>query len=89
VNLYVVADLNTMARIWVGRLPLSAAIDRGHLEVSGDHDVSQAFRSWLLLSPFAQKQAAWPGQPSPGAGRSSVASPQCSSRCSAQGQKRP
>ncbi|MDZ5697341.1 helix-turn-helix domain-containing protein [Chelativorans sp. M5D2P16] len=61
VGLYVLTDLETMAQIWVGKLQLSTAINAGHLECSGDHGLRQAFRSWLLLSPFAQKRVAEPG----------------------------
>ena len=60
VDLYVLTDLATMAQIWVGKLQLSAAIDAGHLECSGSRDLRQAFRSWLLLSPFAQEGEAEP-----------------------------
>ena len=56
VDLYVITDLQTMTRIWVGKLPLSAAINAGTLELSGPRSLCQAFCSWLLLSPFAQKK---------------------------------
>ncbi|MCT7374107.1 winged helix-turn-helix transcriptional regulator [Chelativorans salis] len=68
VDLYVITDLPTMARIWVGKLQLSAAIDIGTLELSGPRSLCQTFCSWLLLSPFAQREAADPEQPSAGAG---------------------
>ncbi|MFW6076384.1 MAG: hypothetical protein ACOC71_01405, partial [Hyphomicrobiales bacterium] len=68
VDLYVVTDLPTMARIWDGTLQLSAVVDAGTLELSGPRGLRQAFRSWLLLSPFAQGQAAGPGHRSAGAG---------------------
>jgi DNA-binding HxlR family transcriptional regulator len=61
VDLYVVTDLQTMGRIWTGKLQLLAAIDAGTLELSGPRALRQAFSSWLLLSPFAQGQAAEAG----------------------------
>jgi DNA-binding HxlR family transcriptional regulator len=66
VDLYLVTDLQTMARIWDGKLQLSAVID-GTLELSGPRALRQAFRSWLLLSPFARGEAAEPGHRSAGA----------------------
>lgn len=60
VDLYVTTDLQTLAQIWVGKVQLSAAIDAGSLELSGPRGLCRAFRSWLLLSPFAQTQAAEP-----------------------------
>jgi hypothetical protein len=68
VDLYVVTDLQTMARVWDGKLRLSAVINAGTLELSGQRGLRQAFRSWLLLSPFAQGEAAEPGHRSAGAG---------------------
>lgn len=68
VDLYVITDLQTMARVWVGKLQLSAAINAGTLELSGSRSLRQAFCSWLLLSPFAQRETAGPKQTSAGAG---------------------
>jgi DNA-binding HxlR family transcriptional regulator len=68
VDLYVIADLQTMTRIWVGKLPLLAAISANALELSGPRSLRQAFCSWLLLSPFAQREAAKPEHLSAGAG---------------------
>ena len=69
VDLYVLTDLGTMAQIWVGKLQLSTAIDAGCLECSGRRDLRQAFRSWLLLSPFAHEQSSEPRRRSKGGGR--------------------
>ncbi|HZD41022.1 MAG TPA: helix-turn-helix domain-containing protein [Terriglobales bacterium] len=81
VDLYVITDLQTMVRVWVGKLKLSAAINANTLELSGSRSLRQAFCSWLLLSPFAQSEAAEPehvsadarfaGGPVSGAGRKS------------------
>ena len=58
VDLYVITDLQTMGRIWAGKLQLLAAIDAGTLELSGPRALRQAFSSWLLLSPFARGESA-------------------------------
>lgn len=50
VNLFIVTDLDTMTRIWLGALLVSAATDAGTFEVSGDRSVYQDFQSWLLVS---------------------------------------
>jgi DNA-binding HxlR family transcriptional regulator len=68
VDLYVITDLQTMARVWVGKLQLSAAINANTLELSGPRSLCQAFCSWLLLSPFAQTEAAEPEHLSADAG---------------------
>jgi DNA-binding HxlR family transcriptional regulator len=60
VDLYALTDLQTMARIWVGELTLSSAISTGRLELSGPRDLRKAFCSWLLLSPFVQREATKP-----------------------------
>lgn len=60
IDLYVTTDLATMARIWVGALSLSAALDSGRLDLTGPRALRHAFKSWLLLSPFARKAAAEP-----------------------------
>lgn len=60
VDLYALTDLQTMTRIWVGELELLSAISAGTLELSGARDLRRAFCSWLLLSPFVQREAAKP-----------------------------
>ncbi len=58
VDLYVLTDLQTMTRIWVGELELTSAVSAGTLELSGARDLRRAFCRWLLLSPFVQREAA-------------------------------
>ncbi len=70
VDLYVVTDLQTMVWIWIGKLRLSAAINAGTLELLGAPDLRRAFSSWLLLSPFAQREG-FAGEPNPRTGRTS------------------
>jgi hypothetical protein len=60
VDLYVVTDLKTMAEIWVGKLPLSAAADTGRFDLTGQRTVRQAFKNWLLLGPFARDTVSTP-----------------------------
>lgn len=60
VDLYALTDLQTMTRIWVGELELLSAISAGTLELLGARDLRRAFCSWLLLSPFVQREAAEP-----------------------------
>lgn len=58
VNFYVITDVQTLAQIWVGKLQLSAAINAGNLELTGPRGVRQTIGQWLLLSPFARREAA-------------------------------
>ncbi|WP_162917394.1 winged helix-turn-helix transcriptional regulator [Dongia deserti] len=58
VDVYAITDVQTLAQIWVGKQQLSAAISAGSLELTGPLSLRQAFCSWLLLSPFAQREAA-------------------------------
>ena len=51
-DLYVLTDLRTMTRIWIGKLELSSALNAGSLDLSGPGNLCRAFRGWLLLSPF-------------------------------------
>jgi hypothetical protein len=54
VGLYVATDLRTMTRIWMGDLPVKAAVDSGALEIEGSRDLRQRFERWLGLSAFAE-----------------------------------
>lgn len=57
VDLHVTTDLPTMAKVWAGALALSAALDSGRMDVAGARRLRNAFKSWLLLSPFAAAPA--------------------------------
>lgn len=61
VDLYVEADLATMARVWLGETTLQEAIRRGSVRLSGPRELARAFPGWLMLSRFA----AVPRPPSP------------------------
>ena len=54
VGLYVATDLRTMTRIWMGDLPVKAAVDSGAIEIEGARDLRQRFERWLGLSAFAE-----------------------------------
>ena len=53
VDLYVSADLESFARVWMGDMALTDAIRAGHVRLSGRRDLVRGFPSWLLLSHFA------------------------------------
>ncbi len=62
VDLYVTCRLRTMVEVWIGARSLEAALRDGALELSGERDLRQRFRSWLLLSPFAATAHAAQGE---------------------------
>jgi DNA-binding HxlR family transcriptional regulator len=53
VGLFVTTDLRTMTRVWLGDLPLRAAINSGEIELEGARDLRLRFEQWLGLSGFA------------------------------------
>jgi DNA-binding HxlR family transcriptional regulator len=53
VDLYVEADLASMARVWLGETTLQEAIRRGSVRLSGPRELVRAFPGWLMLSRFA------------------------------------
>jgi DNA-binding HxlR family transcriptional regulator len=54
VGLYVVTDLRTMTRVFMGDLALKAAIGSGEIELDGSRELRQCFERWLGLSGFAE-----------------------------------
>jgi DNA-binding HxlR family transcriptional regulator len=66
VGLFVTTDLRTMTRVWLGDLPIKAAINSGQIELEGVRDLRLRFEQWLGLSGFA---AIAPGQSSGKTGR--------------------
>ncbi len=58
VGLYVRTDLRTMTRVWMGDLPVSAAIRSDAIELSGQRDLRRRFEQWLGLSYYAGIQDA-------------------------------
>ena len=53
VGLYVTSDVETMTRVWMGDMTVSAAIKSGRIELSGTRDLRDRFERWLGLSAFA------------------------------------
>jgi DNA-binding HxlR family transcriptional regulator len=53
VDLYVDADLATMAKVWLGDHTFEEARRSGKLKVTGPRELVRAFPSWLMLSHFA------------------------------------
>lgn len=53
VDLYVSTDLRTMTEIWLGYGRVSAALEAGHLVLTGDPKLAADLGSWLKLSLFA------------------------------------
>jgi len=55
VDLWVVTDLCTLTRVWLGDLPLRKTIASGAIELHGRRDLRQRFEPWFNLSPFAKR----------------------------------
>lgn len=55
VDLYVVTDLGTMTRIWMGLTKVESAIAAGSLELTGNMRLGRTMQRWLGLSPFARE----------------------------------
>ena len=53
VGLYVATDLRTMTRVYMGDLPVPAAVRSAAIKLSGLRELSQRFERWLGLSRFA------------------------------------
>jgi DNA-binding HxlR family transcriptional regulator len=53
VDLYVQADLQAFARVWLGDLALPTALRSGLIKLTGHRQLMREFPSWLLLSHFA------------------------------------
>ena len=53
VDLYVDADLATMASVWLGDLSIESALRAKKVELMGSRELVRAFPSWWLFSPYA------------------------------------
>jgi DNA-binding HxlR family transcriptional regulator len=53
VDLYVDADLATLARVWLGDVTFDSGVRAGSIRISGQRDLERAFPSWLMLSKYA------------------------------------
>jgi DNA-binding HxlR family transcriptional regulator len=47
VSLYVVTDLRTLTRVWMGDIPVRTAIASGAIELSGSREIRRRFERWL------------------------------------------
>ena len=63
VDLYVEADLAAFASIWLGDLPMAAALRTGAVQLTGSRSLVHAFPTWLLLSRFAPVERPHPAPP--------------------------
>jgi hypothetical protein len=61
VDLYVEADLATMARVWLGELAFESALRARKVDLLGSRELVRAFPSWWLLSPYAGVPRPAPG----------------------------
>jgi DNA-binding HxlR family transcriptional regulator len=53
VDLFVDADLASLAKVWLGDVPIRQAIREGAVKLSGSREAVRDFPSWLLLSTLA------------------------------------
>lgn len=54
VDLFVLGDLRTLTRVWIGDLGVDEALGSGRLELQGTRPLQHSFGSWFTLSPFAR-----------------------------------
>jgi DNA-binding HxlR family transcriptional regulator len=53
VDLYVLSDLATLTRVWLGDLAIADALAAERIELAGERSLRESFRRWFALSPFA------------------------------------
>ena len=56
VDLYVVTDLRTMTKVWMGDIPVREALRSGAIELNGSRSLANSFERWLPLSHHAQHE---------------------------------
>jgi DNA-binding HxlR family transcriptional regulator len=52
VDLWVTADARALQLVWIGKLSLEAAIERGQITIGGPHALTRDFGTWFAWSPF-------------------------------------
>jgi len=52
-DLHIDAEVAALAEVWLGDIPLQAAMRAGRVRISGERELARAFPGWLLLSGFA------------------------------------
>ena len=55
VDLIVRADVAALTRVYLGHVSLSEALRVGSVQLSGPRELCRGFRTWLGISPFAQR----------------------------------
>lgn len=65
VDLFVEAGLRELTQVWLGHIPLDAAIRDGKLRLDGARRDRAAFRSWFALNMFAPAGREPPGEATP------------------------
>jgi DNA-binding HxlR family transcriptional regulator len=56
VDLYVVTDLRTMTRVWMGDIPVPEALRSGAIKLHGSRVLADSFERWLPLSYHAPNE---------------------------------
>ncbi|WP_108046326.1 helix-turn-helix domain-containing protein [Bosea sp. 124] len=54
IDLYIRCSLRAMTAVWMGLAKLSAEVDSGHIQLTGDSVIARSMDRWLGLSPFAR-----------------------------------
>jgi DNA-binding HxlR family transcriptional regulator len=54
VDLYIYSDVRSMARVWIGKDSLRAALDDGRIDATGDRALRRDMLSWMKLAVVAQ-----------------------------------
>jgi DNA-binding HxlR family transcriptional regulator len=58
VDLFVMTDLPTFTKVWMGDLSVKSAVATGKIELDGPRELRRCFEQWLGLSDFAGVKAA-------------------------------
>jgi len=53
VDLHILTDLRTMTKVWMGDIPVRAALRSGGIELHGARALADSFEDWLPLSSHA------------------------------------
>jgi len=56
VDLYIVSDLRTMTRVWLGDIPVREAVRSGTINLHGSRPLADSFERWWPLSYHAQHE---------------------------------
>ncbi len=53
IDLFVITDLRTLTKAWMGDIPIKQAVRSGAIELHGSPLLARGFDKWMRLSPFA------------------------------------